>query len=551
MKHAVSILILLITLRMSAFQVTNVIVQTQDDSSWTTPPFGTEGEYWMAGLDCVYPQYTNSVWIAGQSGQNIEGQFLNLQQQKSLPVWCFASSNNVPFWDWVTLNDNGSFTLNDYVNWGTNQFNAPPLFYDGTSVTNEGIMLAGQHIAGSTILNSSAVDGDGGALTRQSASDAINSWISCPASPDVWHDTKTNLAAGVDITDVTGTKLFYTGGHPTPAYSAAIFISRWRQMGWDTNIGSITFNFSSGTVSAHSHFSASNITLAGNTLTCTLLADRMPPAFDRNCPTTPNGVISNNVALPDVFTYFPGFTNVFSWIFQATNLPTGIYTISLDGVVWFMATDAQLAAGYNAAFNTSNVAFNLQRDQLLADARDKNGRDHITTLTTHNAGSLGVGGHADMINLPSIESFYYDTDDLRGPAFVNAVMPTLRDVSTFDAKMYNDAQQTNHTLTIQLLPHTFAPAIAAANPAINIPLPTITNKFAVLESTTNLACGDFPTPHGNYHFNWPVWHNCNIVAWLTNYLTNGSSVKTNLSVVVQQTPRAQSEFYKLVPDDGI
>lgn len=168
----------------------------------------------------------------------------------------------------------------------------------------------------------------------------------------------------------------------------------------------------------------------------------------------PDGHITNDAR--GAFVAMPQLGNAMNWNLQVTNLPTGTYSVFVDSSNIITLPSAQLASGYNL-FTNYNGPWWAQRKAVLAAKRDQEGTDHVT-LIDHNAGSGGTLGVGDLVNYQSDSAQEYDTDGLRGSAYVAAMATDISHMRQYDTNIFLTAQQTNHTLVIaEVLPR-YAPA---------------------------------------------------------------------------------------------
>lgn len=416
--------------------VTNEVNGTLDSTSYDTAPYKLWGDYFATYFYDMYPQFTNHIYSVSRSGASWENQFKSQQEKYCLPLW--ASFRRLPSYDWVLPNSNGGYTTtNPIIEWGTNLFNAPPLFWNGAAVTNEGSIasaLSVTHYALGAIPNDSP-DGDEGEVGINLGAMQLAQKYRTPVV-DLWHMLWTNGWDG----DVTGQRLlgFYEGGHPYPAGHLAMAIQTLRALGAETNVGSILFDWQIATASTN-HCVASNISRNGNTLSATVRFDRMPFAWD-----VPNGTITNDAR--GCFVAMPSLGNAFNWIIGVTNLPAGTYSVSVDGVITDIATDAQLASGRNW-FTNYNGPLWAQRGSVLMWKRNQEGCDPVTLLP-HSAGDQGILEIGDMVNFQSVASEQYDILGQRGDIYLASIIEQVFELRQYDVEINAAAQQTNHTLMI-------------------------------------------------------------------------------------------------------
>lgn len=414
---------------------TSEVDGTFDSSSYDTAPYIFWGDYLATHFYDMYPQFTNHIYSVSRSGASWENQFESQQEKYCLPLW--ASFGTAQTHDWMLANDNSDYASNDVVKWGTNLFNAPPLFWNGTAVTNEGGIASTLSVTHYSLggIPSDSPDGDSGAVSRNAGAMALAELYGTPVV-DMWDLLWTNGLS----TDIVGPRLFgfYPGGHPYPAGHLCMAIQCLLALGVETNVGSLTLNWSKKNATTN-HCAVSDITVASNALSCTVHFDRMPMAWD-----VPDGTITNDAR--DAFVVMPQLGNAFQWMIRVANAPEGTYAINVDGVLTDIATDEQLAAGRNW-FTNYNGPLWAQRASVLAWKRIQAGCDPVT-IDYHFPGNMGTLGVADLLNFQSWASEEYDTLGLRGDAYINSMTNWVAQLRQYDDAINQAAQQTNHVFTI-------------------------------------------------------------------------------------------------------
>lgn len=439
----------LMALNSPALIVTNEVDGTFDSTSYDTQPYKLWGDYFACYFYCMYPQFTNHIYSVSRSGASWENQFESQQQKWCLPLW---ASFPVDANDWMLATENGGYnTTNQLLQWGTNLFNAPPLFWDGASITNEGNIVphAITHIALGAIPDQTS-DGNPGNLQLDTGCQMLNQMYGLTPVP-----LYTNIYVPYWSNDFAGAQLtgFYSGGHPYPAGHLDMAFETLLLLGAETNIGSVTFNWAAATASTN-HCTANSTSLSGGTLTSTIHFDRMPPAWDVPGDPTPGGSVTNDAR--GGFTVMPQLAIAFQWTLQVTNLPTGNYNVLIDGSNVVALSSSQLAAGWNM-FTNYNGPLWAQRVAVLMWKRYQGGVDPVT-LVEHSAGVQGaISGVGDLVNFQSNGAQQYETLGKRGSDYVSAMSTWISQLHQYDVAIWQAAQQTNHTFQITLQQPRFAP----------------------------------------------------------------------------------------------
>ena len=428
---------------LSFLPATNEVNLMVECTSYDTVPHLQWIDSMASYVACMYPQYTNHIWSWSHSGSGLEGDFENDEGGKTMPFFHTVDTNLVAWNYCLASGDNGGYSSNQVVQWFTNIMKGPQQVWNRQlgALTNEPITFPTViHLPIGCPPGDDVNGGGGNVVSRNNAATNL-AGIYGLAIVDMWHDLWTN---GVS-TDVTGARLFgfSSGNHPYPAGFFMMGLKNLIALGAETNIGSLTFDWSSATASTN-HCSASGINLVGSTLTATVHFDRMPGAWDVGDGT--NGC-------NDAFRLMPFLANAFQWTIQVTNLPAGNYNVNIDGSNVVTLMSAQLASGWNMFAVTNGPLWN-QRLAVLNAKRDQEGNDHFTLLPTHGAGDRGVGGNLDLINYQSYATLYPGT--YTGLDFINGIAPYVAGMKALDLLIHNAAQQTNHVFTISLVSQTIS-----------------------------------------------------------------------------------------------
>lgn len=422
------------------FPITNEVNGTFDASSYDTQPYKFFGDYFADYFYNLYPQFTNHIYSVSRSGASMQNQFESQQEKYCLPLWAsFAVAGN----DWMLQTENGGYTTtNPVIQWGTNLFAAPPLFWNGTAVSNEGVtMPVITHYPLGAIPDQ--YDGIPGNAQLNLGGLMLAARYSVPPV-DLYH----RLYVPAWSNDFSGAKLtgFDHGsgqdGHPYAAGHLCITLEALLALGAETNIGALTLDWNNHLVAATNKVTVISPSLSGNTLSCSVHFDRMPPAWD-----VPDGTITNDAR--NAFVIMPELGNAFNWIIQVTNLPAGTYKIYVDNVLTDIASDTQLAAGRNW-FTNYNGPLWAARVAPLAAKRDQNGVNRVTLLE-HSAGDAD----GDNVNYQSNAATQYDDNGLRGGPYKIAMATHVANLKVKDVAIHDAAQQTTHTLMFVLQTTTY------------------------------------------------------------------------------------------------
>jgi hypothetical protein len=435
MRNALAILFLF-----AASAVAQVIPTQQQNilinsSSYGPSPYLLWERYANSYYADVYTQWTNQVYDVGQSGFEFENDWKLNWEKWVMPYMAIAPT---PVEVWLMPTDNGAYLSNDVVQWGTNIAAAPPIWWNGTGATNEGISFpsVSYYFLGGITADSADQSSPS---SRQAGSTFLNALYGHSDFP-----LFLQLSNNGVIADQAGARIFgyYAGSHPFPAGHLAMSTFTLLNRNVETNIASFTLNFDAGTFTTN-HCVVSGVTATASKVSWTIHYDRMPPGYDY-----PDGIHTNDAT--KIFTLIPSLANAFNWTVKATNLPSGTYVYKNDGVMIFTATSAQLAAGVNQ-YTITNGWLGAQRYAVLDAICDVNGDDPVTLAQAHTAGELGVHGVGDDINYRSQGNNAYTTLGLRGSALVTQMTPWVGAMRTNQSFVWAAAQQTNHTASLELV----------------------------------------------------------------------------------------------------
>jgi hypothetical protein len=412
---------------------TNQVNILMTSSSYGMPPYFFWERYNMAWWASMYPQWTNGVYDIGLSGHSWEDDWTNRWEAWVMPYMALAPS---PVEVWIMPEDNGNYGSNSIVQFGTNFISSPPIWWNGVNKTNEGSVVTQPvqyYFLGGIIADS---EDQTLPASRQAGSTYLNSLLGITDIPLFLTVSNKWAQDRVGNRDLG----FWPGAHPYPPghFAMHAFILRARNV--ETNVASFVVNFNAGTISTN-HCVVSGITATPIKVSWTLHYDRMPGGIDFL-----DGVHTNDAT--KATNEFPELRDWNRWIVQATNLPHGTYIYKNDGEEIFRATDAQLAAGVNQ-YMITNGWIGRQRYAVLDACCGVMGCDPITMQPTHDAGSFGVHGVWDDINYKSRGGFFFSTQ--KGQTLVDSMASSVGAMRTNQFFVWQAAQQTNHTASLELI----------------------------------------------------------------------------------------------------
>jgi len=412
------------------------------ESSYDTSPYHYFGDWVGSWAALGHPQFTNHWASASRGGAGLQEANENRLERLGLPHW--ASGQRAL--GLIMADDNGGYTSNQVRMQLTNTFAAPGLFYNGALYTNEGGWAAAHSVTwiGIGAIPHDSVGGDGGESDRNGAMVRMCSDFSL-LGIDLWNPM---WNGGWSADQINSTQLlgFYTGSHPfaSGSLTMAILIAQ-ALAGADTNVSLATVDWNAATVVSTNHCVISSVSRTGGTLTFTRHDDRLPMGWD-----VPDGTITNDCR--NAFVAMPALANAFWFSLAITNLPVGIYDVSIDGVKVATLRETDLA-NWNM-FNHTVGPYWAQRVEVVGRIRDKNGTDRVTLLD-HNAGVGGTSGR-DLVNYGSDAQGSWDLGT-RGDALTAALASDLTALDGYDKLIHDAAQPTDHSFSIKPAAPRFAP----------------------------------------------------------------------------------------------
>jgi len=286
-------------------------------------------------------------------------------------------------------------------------------------------------------------------------------------------DSWTNLVNAVTNGYPANSNLWFNApdfDHPGNELQLCWDLTNLRSLGVDTNTYTAVLNFNNASVSATNHCAVTGLSRSGNSFSFTFHADRMAPGFY-----VPDGFITNDCR--GAFDLMPSLGNQFCEILRVTNLPPGNYEMNIDGSNAVTVTSAQLSAGYNNFTNHSG-AFWAQKKEilgLLCDLLDVNRAD--ASSDAHPGENLLIE------NYEAYAADRWSTNNFGVDQYIAQMSDREMELQAEDVLIHAAAQQTNHIITISLLPTPPALSVQLVGSAAVL---TWSNAGYILQSTTNL-----------------------------------------------------------------
>jgi hypothetical protein len=227
--------------------------------------------------------------------------------------------------------------------------------------------------------------------------------------------------------------------HPGNELQLVWDLTNLRSLGVDTNTYTAVLDFNNATVSATNHCTVAGLSRQGSSLSFTFHADRMAPGFY-----VPDDVITNDCR--GAFNLMPSLGNQFCEIIRVINLPVGNYQLNIDGSNAVTVTSAQLSAGYNNFTNYSG-AFWAQKKEILGLMCDM--------LDVSRSDASTDAHPSDNLLLQQYESYAnarWPTNNFGVDGYIAQMSDREGELQAEDVLIHSAALQTNHVITITLLP---------------------------------------------------------------------------------------------------
>lgn len=405
------------------------------------PPTGYRiPDYIESYFQLMYPGQDIHVFNNSRSGGNMEDILTNRLQKLNVPLWAWKT-NNFQHVGFVVSTDNGGLTSNNMVLAHSNIYQAPLLMSDGDDTLNTHLGWASSNVVQWVGIGYVPEGTDGNETERQRNNAGTNAgWQLGVLGIDWWNRQAPSWTN--DVNNNSGQNVgFYVSpaGHFTGGGALSCTYSTLRGIpviAADTNVSTCLVDWSAAVAASTNHCTITSIVLSGKTLTFIRHDDRLPFAYDM-----PDGTITNDCS--GAFRLIPSDMDMFKFTTQLQNLPSGTYTVTIDGVLCATLNNAQLAAGWNMFTNTVGPYW-AQRKEVLGRIRDKEYVDRVTLIP----GS--AGDQQGMISFMSNASSQWAAN-IRGDAYIASLNNNASNVFYLDSLTATAALPTNHTFQITLV----------------------------------------------------------------------------------------------------
>jgi hypothetical protein len=225
--------------------------------------------------------------------------------------------------------------------------------------------------------------------------------------------------------------------HPGNEYQLIWAYTTLTNLGADSNAWNAVIDFKALAIRQTNHCVVSSLTGTGSSISFTLHTDRMAPGY-----WVPDGTTTNDMRAG--FSLMPSLANMFRETLQVTNLPPGLYSVAVDGITTNL-TATQLAAGYNYATDNNNPWWNQKMAVLYLMC------DYADVLHTDNVNQQ-PGGNAMNVNYESFANAIWATNHTGVDGYIPKLAAAEAPIITNDIAIHAAVQQTNHIVTLTLVP---------------------------------------------------------------------------------------------------
>jgi hypothetical protein len=254
-------------------------------------------------------------------------------------------------------------------------------------------------------------------------------------------DSWSNLVNVVTNAYFNGPNLWFNApayDHPANELQLIWTLTTLRSLGVDTNTYTAVIDFNGAALSSTNHCTVTGLSRNGNSLAFTFHADRMAPGFY-----VPDGEVTNDCR--GAFTLMPSLGSQFCEILRITNLPTGNYALNIDGSNVATVSSAQFDAGYNNFTNYSGP-FWAQKKEILGLMCDL-----LDVLRSDASSDAHPFENVLIQNYESWARVRWPTNAGVNP-YIAVMSDREAELQAEDILIHSAAQQTNHTVTVTLLP---------------------------------------------------------------------------------------------------
>ncbi len=395
------------------------------------------GCYEDSGRYLYWPKLNIHCNENSRSGGSIEDANETRLERRGLAEWATGQQ----WWGEIWADNNGGYDSNGVIANVTNTFNSPGLFFNGTAYTNEG-GWAQAHADQIHWIGGGSIPVTGG-VANGTTEEKINNAMTNAATVfaylgfDMFHVLNFIAGWSNDIVSDANLRLSIDGEHPgAPGALGMAIVANEATM--DTNVNMAIIDWNATAVTLTNHCVVSGVSLSGNTLTFTWLADRHSMAWD--CP---DGTITNDAG--NAFVMQPAFSNAFYEVLRFTNAPPdATFTMLEDGSNILTVTSTDLTNGINL-FSVTRGALWAQRKEVLGRIRDRRYCDRVTLVN----GS--ASDHQGEVGWDNDSQFYWD-EGHRGDTLISDLAPEVSNLNSNDTRIWTAAMPTNHAFAFSQNP---------------------------------------------------------------------------------------------------
>lgn len=426
------------------------------------------GDGWPVMRNSYYiNMHPTNWWVIrdhSQSGQGNSNMLVIRFQKYGMPDWGYAATNGWNFWNFIHTSGNNPIGSNNIYGIFNLLVQAPWMTYATNGTSDVSYFTNDWPFAASTtnlihpvlVADPSYYSANGNpavqAYNLGARQVATQYGLPLITSFENLVNAETNWVSPTGTGYPANTNLFQDP--PGYDHNSAVVQCAWAftsvtNLAEETNCWTAVLDWSGAAVVSTQHCTIGSITKVGNAYTVTgFHADRMGPGYyitdgvqTNDCTGTfrISDTTHNNPLMPSI-------TNMFFESTRFVNLPVGRYQVFEDGVHVADTTDAELQAGFNWQWRTTNGAWISQKTlglelQSLLIGWDTNGvvsLGNVATKVYENACDTAWGGTISMAS------------------YIPAMQSAEAGLFPFDALINANNQQTNHTLGFVFLAPRYA-----------------------------------------------------------------------------------------------